>query len=342
MSDIKVKDEIVVNKTGVWYFAAEILKKYGIKNTGGNQYVVMCWLKNNNGLVIKNDFIQRNSKVKVPSSKIDVLQIFCKKLRLNKNALEYFDLMECNHEVDGAIEVAKYIVEEIKTNVKSKEAIEIYDYLHPDVYLKKNQINNSIISTIDPITLKCAALLKWIEMVNTNQPWDHKLKINEMFRSLGVHKPLESGNDSLGFYHKYQYHDYYLDVWSNIHYGFVGRYCGFSKSLLLTGSNIQQMISDVSSNVRKIAPPILDIFTDISQIKKIPEKYKKIQLKLGDDPADKISIMLGMRLFDTYGESLKDLTQEIILNELEKLDSVGKSRLLHYCYDLSATRFTQI
>lgn len=55
-----------------------------------------------------------------------------------------------------------------------------------------------------------------------------------------------------------------------------------------------------------------------------------------------LSLMLGMRLFDTYGESLKDLTQEIILNELEKLDSVGKSRLLHYCYDLSATRFTQI
>lgn len=55
-----------------------------------------------------------------------------------------------------------------------------------------------------------------------------------------------------------------------------------------------------------------------------------------------LSLMLGMRLFDTYGESLKDLTQEIILNELEKLDSVGKSRLLYYCYDLSATRFTQI
>ncbi len=55
-----------------------------------------------------------------------------------------------------------------------------------------------------------------------------------------------------------------------------------------------------------------------------------------------LSLMLGMRLFDTYGESLKDLTQEIILNELEKLDFVGKSRLLHYCYDLSATRFTQI
>ena len=33
MSDIKVKDEIVVNKTGVWYFAAEILKKYGMKKS---------------------------------------------------------------------------------------------------------------------------------------------------------------------------------------------------------------------------------------------------------------------------------------------------------------------
>lgn len=137
MPGIKVKDEIVFNKTGVWYFAAEILKKYGIKNTGGNQYVVMCWLKNNNDLVIKNDFIQRNSKVKVPSSKIDVLQIFCKKLRLNQNASEYFDLMECDHEVDGAIEVAKYIVEEIKTNVKSKEAGYIADCLDYEKYIRK-------------------------------------------------------------------------------------------------------------------------------------------------------------------------------------------------------------
>ena len=32
-----------------------------------------------------------------------------------------------------------------------------------------------------------------------------------------------------------------LDVWSNIYFGFVGKYCGFSDSFLLLGSNAQQM-----------------------------------------------------------------------------------------------------
>ncbi|MGN1044248.1 MAG: polymorphic toxin type 44 domain-containing protein [Acutalibacteraceae bacterium] len=341
MSDIKIKEKNIKDKTGVWYLAADILKENKIKNTGGNQYVLMCWLKDNNKSVIKNDFIQRNSIIKIPSSKIDVLQIFCKELKLNQTCTEYFDLIECDHNVDGAVEVAKYIVQEIKTNIRSKEAIEIYDYLHPETYFKKYQIKNDIISTIDPITLKCAALLKWIDMVDTGHPWDHKLKINENFRSFGVHRPLESGTNSLGWYHKYQYHDYFLDVWSNIHYGFVGRYCGFSESLLLTGSNIQQIVSDVSRNMKNISAPILAVFSDISQIKKIPEKYKKVQLKFGDDPADKISMSLGMKLFDTYRNRLKDLSEEIVLNEFEMLESIGKSRLLHYCYDLSATRFTQ-
>ena len=62
MSDIKVKDEIVVNKTGVWYFAAEILKKYGIKNTGGNQYVVMCWLKKIVSNLVRNFIPEKSHK----------------------------------------------------------------------------------------------------------------------------------------------------------------------------------------------------------------------------------------------------------------------------------------
>ena len=42
-----------------------------------------------------------------------------KKLKLNQTCTEYFDLIECDHTVDGAIDVAKYIVQEIKTNIKT-------------------------------------------------------------------------------------------------------------------------------------------------------------------------------------------------------------------------------
>ncbi|UMP97053.1 polymorphic toxin type 44 domain-containing protein [Klebsiella pneumoniae] len=32
---------------------------------------------------------------------------------------------------------------------------------------------------------------------------------------------------------KFKQHDYFYDVWSNIHYGYVGRSVGFSEAILL-------------------------------------------------------------------------------------------------------------
>lgn len=112
--------------------------------------------------------------------------------------------------------------------------------------------------------------------------------------------------------------------------------------MLLTGSDLQQMVADTISNIKKISRPILDIFSDIEEIKQLPKKYEKIRMKFGDDPADKISMTLGMKLFDLYGKRIENLNENIILDELENLDTVGKSRLLHYCYDMSTKRFTEI
>lgn len=314
MSDIKVQEEKIKDRIGVWYLAADLLKKDGIKNTGGNQYILMCWLKNNNSLVIKDDFIQRNSIVKIPASKIDVLQIFCKELKLNQTCTEYFNLIECDHDVDGAIDVAKYIVQEIKTNINSEAAKQIYALIHYnyDAEVKRRGI---VVSTLAPPYTSTeafgGAVLKWIEMVDTNKPWDHKLKIKEQFHYCGVHRPLKSGTPSESFYHKYNYHDYYLDVWSNIHYGFIGRYCGFSENTLLTGSDFQQFITNV----------------------------KHFNFKGGDDSADKITMQLGMDLYSKYRNNISALTYQVILDELENLKSVGESRLIHYCFDLRGDRF---
>ena len=41
---------------------------------------------------------------------------------------------------------------------------------------------------------------------------------------------------SESYYHKYKEYDFYLDVWSNIHYGYVGLSVGFTEDLLLKGS----------------------------------------------------------------------------------------------------------
>ena len=121
---------------------------------------------------------------------------------------------------------------------------------------------------------------------------------------LGKNKQLKFSQLS---YHKYQYHDYFLDVWSNIHYGFVGRYCGLSQKTLLTGSDFQQAVANI----------------------------KNANFKGGDDQADKITMQLGMDLYTRYKDKIEKLTYQIILDELEKLDTIGQSRLLHKCFDTS-------
>ena len=311
---INTKTELVKEKTGVWHYSSILLKNGGIKNTGRNQYILMLWLKEKNKQIIQNDYIIKNSNIEIPASKNDLLKIICVQLKINQTSTEYYNLMECSHEKDGAIEVAKYIVDEIKSNIKSKEAAEIYDYLDYKIYIEKYYDKNSFAPPPDPIVIKEIGVAKWIAMVDTGKPWDHKPKITNRFKAVTVERYTELGNYTRFHYHKYHYHDYYFDVWSNIHFGFVGKYCGFSDSFLLFGSNTQQMITNLKN---------LDFFQ-------------------GDTPADKVSIQLGINLYYTYKDKIEELNYQTVLDELEKLPSVGKSRLLHYCFDMSEKRITYL
>ena len=189
--------------------------------------------------------------------------------------------------------------------------------------MKKKQKKRGIIASAfnPPYTSAEAfggAVLKWIAMVDTGKPWDHKPKIYDRFKHCAVkERPFKRKGETYGVtssqYHKYQYHDYFLDVWSNIHYGFVGRYCGFSEDFLNFGSDAQQFLS----NLKRF---------DFS----------------GDDPADKITIQLGMDLYTKYKDRVNELDYQIILDELEKLSTVGESRLLHKCFDTSKNGVTFI
>lgn len=315
---INTKTELVKEKTGVWHYSSILLKNGGIKNTGRNQYILMLWLKEKNKQIIQNDYIIKNSNIEIPASKNDLLKIICVQLKINQTSTEYYNLMECSHEKDGAIAVAKYIVDEIKTNIKSKEASEIYDYLDYKIYIEKYYNKNTLAPPPDPIVIKEIGVAKWIAMVDTGKPWDHKPKIYDRFKHCAVkERPFKRKGETYGVtssqYHKYQYHDYFLDVWSNIHYGFVGRYCGFSEDFLNFGSDAQQFLS----NLKRF---------DFS----------------GDDPADKITIQLGMDLYTKYKDRVNELDYQIILDELEKLSTVGESRLLHKCFDTSKNGVTFI
>lgn len=87
------------------------------------------------------------------------------------------------------------------------------------------------------MTAKPAAHLAWGALVRQNGVWDHKPIIARRFTPA-----VESGEQH---YHRYHDHLYFYDVWSNIHYGYVGRACGFSEGELLDGAGVEQIASDI-------------------------------------------------------------------------------------------------
>ena len=45
--------------------------------------------------------------------------------------------------------------------------------------------------------------------------------------------------------HKLGGFNYYHDIWSNIHYGYVGTAAGFTESELLDGAGLKQIVTDL-------------------------------------------------------------------------------------------------
>lgn len=81
-----------------------------------------------------------------------------------------------------------------------------------------------------------AALLLWTAKVMQGAEWDHKLKISHRFH------PRDPTDQQ---YHHYNGWVYFYDVWSNLHYGYVGTAAGFSESALLDGAGGEQIASDL-------------------------------------------------------------------------------------------------
>jgi hypothetical protein len=73
---------------------------------------------------------------------------------------------------------------------------------------------------------KVEALKLFTAMVNYNKPWDHKPYLERQF---GLWHADPSNNCEWGH-----------DVWSNIHYGYVGALCGFDTATLLDAAGAAQ------------------------------------------------------------------------------------------------------
>lgn len=71
------------------------------------------------------------------------------------------------------------------------------------------------------------------EKVAVNCDWDHKPYILKTFNFKHLKEPQK--RHQLGDF------NYYHDIWSNIHYGYVGTAAGFIESELLEGAGIEQI-----------------------------------------------------------------------------------------------------
>lgn len=101
-------------------------------------------------------------------------------------------------------------------------------------------------------------------------------------------------------WHKYKNCDYFYDVWSNIHYGYVGLCVGFDEKILLGGADLAQVIDNSGDNVE-------------------------------DTGDDKISIKTGFALYYKYGKYAEDLTAQDILDALDS-SMMTESKLRHVCF----------
>jgi hypothetical protein len=105
-------------------------------------------------------------------------------------------------------------------------------------YMHKEMINNFQSAAARSIReyiqkgKKSAAIVQWTYQVAPGQPWDHKPKLAE---KLGFQEKKEWFNFPIKGDSE---HEYYYDIWSNIHYGYVGASVGFSREELQKGATV--------------------------------------------------------------------------------------------------------
>ena len=128
---------------------------------------------------------------------------------------------------------------------------------------------------------KSGAMVVWATNVRQGGSWDHKPHIGPTW----------------GYWHRIGEYDYYYDIWSNIHYGYVGTAAGFSESALLDGAGAEQ----IGSTLARF---------------QLPRASEDVEgLRAFDDPSDRASISIGIRLYET-GATFQSILIAVLGNDV--------------------------
>ncbi|QJE01011.1 hypothetical protein HH212_14025 [Massilia forsythiae] len=191
----------------------------------------------------------------------------------------------CNHGND-VVDIAEYMVTEMKRNPFTEQGKKMTEANAYDIAKEMDEWNalpwyarlgGPPDYTGIAMGKKAAAYTIWAERVGPGRPWDHKPILAERLRKQQIFRRgwQRYGND-----------DYFYDIWSNIHYGYVGAACGFSLGELLGGAGLAQAGSDIGRDLAKPRFP---------RIQHHPENGNWANAL--DDVPDHISIKLGVALY---------------------------------------------
>ncbi|CRL48497.1 polymorphic toxin type 44 domain-containing protein [Pseudomonas sp. URMO17WK12:I11] len=218
-------------------------------------------------------------------------------------------------------ELAAYIAGEMNTNIHHTSVLKMKELLSYDVaeetrkqmelpwYAQVGATSPQAIGAANA----AAAMALWTERVGQGRKWDHKVPLAEMYNGV--------------VYHKQGDYDYFYDIWSNIHYGYVGRAGGLSESVLLDGAGAEQIVSD---SLRKAG----EVLQKPKEERKLPGPNRSADidgLRAWDDAPDRTSISIGIKLFRQHSNG--GVTAKMVMSEVLAVapEAWGKGIREHKC-----------
>ncbi|NJL89489.1 MAG: hypothetical protein HC916_06555 [Coleofasciculaceae cyanobacterium SM2_1_6] len=185
----------------------------------------------------------------------------------------------------------------------------------------------SVPTKVFRVLMKGLAYAYWAILVGPERKWDHKPSI---FPAFGKYS-LDASQGKI----------YFNDIWSNMHYGYIGKVVGFSEKKLIYGAAVAQAVDDlikkigrnridelveniISRDFNRALETVVEIANDPELRQKLQEIYEKV--KQGDiagldNDDDSGSIVLGSeRLYDKYGDGFIDSkeTREFIIGIIRR------------------------
>ncbi|MGE8063684.1 polymorphic toxin type 44 domain-containing protein [Pseudomonas sp. NPDC089569] len=226
----------------------------------------------------------------------------------------------CPHP-DTMEDVAAYIAEEMNRNIHDPAVLEMRSLIDYDPVAEARKFaqlplparlagppNFSGIAKAK----KIAAAVIWTKKVGQNRMWDHKPKIHALTEK---------------YWHKQGEYEYYYDIWSNIHYGYVGMAGGLSESALLDGAGAEQIISDAKRKIEEVVKK-----PEAQWELPGPNRSADIEgLRAWDDAPDRISIEIGIKLYRQHpdgGMTARKIMDEVLAVATEEW---GKGVRIHAC-----------